>query len=69
MYLILRSRQRASLEASGQTRMGHWIHLKWTVDKRECTCTVGLIGHMMEKLEGYGWTTLAGQWKPKICRP
>jgi len=46
---------------SGQTRMGHWIHLdgQWTI----------LDTSMMEKLDGHDWTMLGGQWKPKTSRP
>jgi len=40
---------------------------RWTVDKHECT--VGNIGHTVEKLDGHEWTTLSGQCKPKTCTP
>ena len=58
MYLILLSQQQASLETQRTNQDGTLDTPRLTVDKHECT--VGFIGHMVEKLDGHldnsGWT-------------
>jgi len=59
--------QSASLETQRTNQDGTLDTPRWTVDRHECT--VGNIGHMVDKLDGHEWTTLGEQWKPKPFRP